>query len=337
MKTAAPMKSRSEKEKIILAICGILAIVIVPFAVVRYTTGETAAAVLDTALILGIGTVFTYVYFTGKTLVPGYIASAMFLLGTIGTIYIKGSSQVHWAYPSLVVIFYLLNPRIAFIIGSMAILAIIPALSDAESVVHKAKMLLTLFVNLICAFIFANVTNTQSLELKRLMRKDPLTQVGNRGAMEQAIKTVFANYQQSAKTCSALMVDIDHFKNINDTYGHQVGDEILRKVADIIDGNVRLSESVYRYGGEEFLVLARNMEKADAQHLAERLRQKIESADFTNGIKITISIGLSELGDEHDVDAWLRQADQAMYAAKRRGRNRVVSFTDTQDGRRDPA
>ncbi|MDD3365537.1 MAG: GGDEF domain-containing protein, partial [Syntrophomonas sp.] len=120
-----------------------------------------------------------------------------------------------------------------------------------------------------------------------------------------------------------LMLDIDHFKKVNDSYGHQTGDQVLRTVADIIKSNLREVDLVGRYGGEEFLVILPHTDRNSGFQVAERIRRQIEGKSFTaNGLKITISIGVSQYRNS-EIGKFIELADELMYQAKTKGRNRV--------------
>ncbi len=319
-------RKRTESEYILLALCAILGLVIIPFTVIRFVSGELGLALLDAGILLGTMAVFTFVFVTGNVKIPGYITAAVFILGTISTIYLKGAQQIHWAYPAFVVVFYFLLPIVALLLSCFSIVAILPVLLDELPMLGTLKILVTLLVNVTCAYVFSTVMRNQSRELKKLSQKDPLTQVGNRGAMDASLEKVFEAHVNDGTPMCALMVDIDYFKDINDTLGHQVGDDILIKVAEILELNVRTAGSVYRYGGEEFFLLAKDMTISGAEQLAEQLRTKIESSIFKNEVRITISIGISTLTVEKGTSEWVEQADKALYSAKSKGRNCVVVF-----------
>ncbi|MFL0802595.1 MAG: GGDEF domain-containing protein [Agarilytica sp.] len=319
-------RKRTETEYILLALCAILGLVIIPFTVIRFVSGEFGLALLDAGILIGTMGVFTFVFVTGNVKIPGYVTAAVFILGTISTIYIKGAQQIHWAYPAFVVVFYFLLPKVALLLSCLSIVAIVPVLRDELSTLGILKILVTLFVNVTCAYVFSTVMRNQSRALKKLSQKDPLTQVGNRGAMDASLEKVFEIHVNDGAPMCALMVDIDYFKDINDTFGHQVGDDILIKVAEILELNVRTSESVYRYGGEEFFVLAKDMTITRAEQLGEQLRTKIESSVFKDEARITISVGISALTEEKGTSEWVEQADKALYSAKSKGRNCVVVF-----------
>jgi diguanylate cyclase (GGDEF)-like protein len=132
------------------------------------------------------------------------------------------------------------------------------------------------------------------------------------------------------------MIDIDHFKKFNDTYGHQTGDKILLEIAKIMKGNIREEDKAFRYGGEEFSVFLPDIDDRAAKIFAERLRKKIEKYSFksikNDSLKITISIGICSFNTEResgkikDVEALIFGADTALYKAKREGRNRVCVY-----------
>jgi len=319
-------RKRAESEYILIAVCSILAMVIIPFTIIRFLSSDYILAILDAFLFVSMVVIILYVYNTGNVRIPGYIAAASFVLGTVFVIYLKGSNKIHWAYPALVVIFYFLQPKVALLLGCLSILAITPALARDLSFLEELKILVTLCVNICGAYLFATATMNQRRKLKKMTQQDPLTKVGNRCAMEEAIVIALEEHQNAQKPMCALMIDIDHFKEINDTRGHQIGDKVLISIAEIIEHNVRTSESVYRYGGEEFLVIAKDMSLSDAERLAERLRKFVEEESFDNEVNVTISIGIAELKITHGTHGWLQEADRALYKAKNNGKNCIETY-----------
>jgi two-component system cell cycle response regulator len=159
---------------------------------------------------------------------------------------------------------------------------------------------------------------------------DPLTRLHNRRYMSSHLDTLMKS-ASPAKPISFLIMDIDHFKAVNDTHGHDVGDEVLREFANRISANVRGIDLACRHGGEEFVVVMPDTDSAFAFTVAERLRQGIESTPIKisrapNALTITVSIGIASSNGAPDVpDQLLRRADQALYRAKREGRNRVIA------------
>jgi diguanylate cyclase (GGDEF)-like protein/PAS domain S-box-containing protein len=167
----------------------------------------------------------------------------------------------------------------------------------------------------------------QNEELQLLATRDPLTGCFNRRAFFNQFETIWKTHAKN-RVLSVLMVDIDHFKSINDTHGHSVGDQVLQHVAAIIRGAVREEDRVCRYGGEEFCVLLPDAPLEIAQQTAERLRAAIAEQPATT-VSVTASLGITSLDSgAHDPHSLIEQADKALYASKHNGRNRVTCFRD---------
>ena len=179
--------------------------------------------------------------------------------------------------------------------------------------------------------LFQDITSRKikEIELFDQATKDPLTKTYNRRQFEEIGLKEFARSKRSKKSFCLLMLDADHFKNINDTYGHATGDEVLKELAECCHINVRESDTVARLGGEEFVILLPETPKNTAVKVAEKLRKKISELRIAapNGktVKFTVSIGVSSSDDFDQFGTILEAADEAMYKAKTSGRNRVVT------------
>ncbi|MEX2672769.1 MAG: GGDEF domain-containing protein [Phycisphaeraceae bacterium] len=165
--------------------------------------------------------------------------------------------------------------------------------------------------------------NTQ---LADLAATDTLTGIPNRRALEQSLQQAFYTAKLEDRALSVAIIDVDHFKSLNDTFGHAAGDEALKQLANILSKTARESDMVARLGGEEFALVIRNAAGKEAHKAADRLRQAIESATWPDR-PITVSIGLATLRPEHtSIDQLLEQADEALYTSKETGRNRVTAI-----------
>lgn len=177
------------------------------------------------------------------------------------------------------------------------------------------------------------------MRISRLEREtvtDALTGVFNRRYLDRRLKEEVAGARRYGKPLSVMLLDIDYFKKINDTHGHQAGDRVLIVLGQIIAGKLRESDILSRYGGEEFLVITPHTPLEGAIEVAERLRKHIESHDFSlpeeagaiRGIRVTVSIGVACLGDVLDnVGKLVNAADKNLYRAKQEGRNRVIGHS----------
>jgi two-component system cell cycle response regulator len=160
---------------------------------------------------------------------------------------------------------------------------------------------------------------------------DQLTGLHNRRYMARHLDNLLNNAKRNERPLAFVIMDIDHFKAVNDTYGHDIGDEVLKEFAGRIGANTRGIDLACRYGGEEFVVVMPDTDVASAYAIAERLRQSIEANPIRisrapGALNVTISIGIAKMeGPTDTADALLHRADQALYRAKRSGRNRVVA------------
>lgn len=180
--------------------------------------------------------------------------------------------------------------------------------------------------NLLCALVYPL---RNALAYRRVLERasrDPLTGAQNREALEQAlVREVELSHRQGTEL-AALVIDIDHFKSFNDKYGHSFGDEVIKFVSETIETSMRTSDLHYRFGGEEFVVLASHTDREGAHQLAERIRQTVESLQHLNGcqIELTVSIGVTNVTINDDPRSLFDRADKALYQAKNSGRNRVI-------------
>ncbi len=173
----------------------------------------------------------------------------------------------------------------------------------------------------------------QNQELLLLATRDPLTNVLNRRSLFQGFDTLFTEACEEEQNLACIMVDIDHFKLVNDNFGHSVGDDVIKYLAKTLTDFSRPNDLVGRFGGEEFCLALPGADKNAAFDVAERMRIAIEKgqgANFSNAIKITSSFGITDItGDAKNVAELVEQADKALYEAKESGRNRVVQWSKT--------
>lgn len=161
------------------------------------------------------------------------------------------------------------------------------------------------------------------LELERLSATDVLTGAWNRAHLERVIEAEIERAFRLRQPLSLVLVDVDHFKRVNDTHGHPAGDAVLKQLVDLIRARTRAADMVFRWGGEEFVLLATSTSYRAAQKLAEALCHHVQEAVFPSVGGVTISAGVAELELGETADAWFARADAMLYSAKRAGRNQA--------------
>lgn len=167
-------------------------------------------------------------------------------------------------------------------------------------------------------------------ELTRMALTDSLTGLSNRTAMNQILHKEYSRFERHNHRFGIIMLDIDHFKSVNDNHGHDTGDEVLKKLARIFENAIRNSDFIARWGGEEFLICCTTIEEADLLPIAETIRQLVASTEFDSVGQITASLGCAAIVKGEGIGELIKRADIALYEAKNNGRNQTVvsEFTD---------
>jgi len=194
-------------------------------------------------------------------------------------------------------------------------------------------MLFTLSLHLMINATLVNQAEDHARAQEKLAARDSLTGLLNRRKMGEHLEESYYRFQRYDRPFSVILCDIDHFKQVNDTWGHDAGDRVLKAVAAKLRNNIRPSDQASRWGGEEFLILLPETREPGAVKTAEKLRQQITVANLDighSGTPLTLSFGVAQSGPGLDLTQVLKNADQALYRAKDTGRNRVVSVGITK-------
>ena len=197
---------------------------------------------------------------------------------------------------------------------------------------YYTKLLVIIFIALllvytIIIYLLRNLDKKNN-KLYEISTIDQLTNIYNRRVFDKDIHTSVIEVTRENKNLVLIMLDIDFFKKINDTYGHQVGDAILIKIAEIMQKSTREYDRVYRLGGEEFAIILKNIDMETSLLLAERIREEIQS-HYAEDKNITASLGVCEYNKKDDVTLFYKKVDDALYMAKDTGRNRVVEYKES--------
>lgn len=278
-------------------------------------------------LFLGffLNVIFFYLYYSGveEALLYLLIASLGFSGGSVSAFH-----QMKWAPP--IFVFSSLSPQIVFSFSHDI---------EQNNVVAIMLIIILIFMTIISLEQHKNWIRTLALsfELDKAKQKaensariDSLTKLYNRRAFYELAPKYLSNAQRQNRAIAFVMLDIDHFKHVNDTYGHGIGDKVLEKVSEILRSRLREADLVSRLGGEEFALILPETDKDDAIVMVERIRTSIESLKFEEKeLKITSSFGIALCKRcTETLDKLLIQADSALYQAKQEGRNRTILLQD---------
>ncbi len=197
-----------------------------------------------------------------------------------------------------------------------------------ESLTGEVEHIALIIYDVTDEAIYKQEQQQANARLEEISRTDALTQLYNRGHWEERLRHEFARMVRSKRSSTLVMFDIDHFKAVNDKYGHPAGDEVIREIARRLKRTKRTVDIAGRYGGEEFVVLLLDTSPDQAMYFSERLRKVVAKTPIEfegHSIKVTISLGISQNWNEIETpEAWVERADEALYESKRNGRNRVT-------------
>ncbi|MES9971490.1 MAG: GGDEF domain-containing protein [Candidatus Thiodiazotropha sp.] len=230
----------------------------------------------------------------------------------------------YWPFLLIPAYYFVLPEKRAWIFNALTVLITIPlawSVLDQSSAIRFSAV--TIGVSLF-AFISMREVNILHGLLKAQAVTDTLTGLFNRSKLESFLRRAIAQNQRSEMPMALIIFDIDHFKSINDTLGHDKGDMVLQRLGELLGQRIRSSDMAFRVGGEEFLVLLHGTDEQQGGMVAEALRKEVEEADLLPDRRVTISAGVSELQQGMEMDVWMKACDEKLYRAKEAGRNRVV-------------
>lgn len=251
------------------------------------------------------------------------LTPTIIICSVLSTIFL-GTYGAYWAFLGLIGFTFILplndGLRVTIfyaILMSLVGLYYLP--SDAA-----ARFLMVLFAMSFFVSLALKQVYLQHDLLKQMSITDPLTGVYNRSLLQPSLEKSIDHSKRENSNMSVAMIDIDHFKQVNDNYGHNMGDIVLRNFAILLENHFRNTDLIFRIGGEEFLVILHHADTPSSFDSAERFRQIVENHTFIEGQKITVSIGLSTLKPDMQWSDWVKQSDDNLYLAKSSGRNRVI-------------
>jgi diguanylate cyclase len=320
------MKERftSDNTVIYLAV-SFAACVILPFIIYRFIMQESLVAIMDIVFLIGILCVAAYIWKTNEHRFASIFGTIFSFSCITAIIHVRGLSEIYWIFPMMIASFYVLKPREAITINLIGVLALSPVLYSHPNFQELSDMVGAIFITNIFGLIFASKNLNQHRQLEEIARKDVMTNTGNRRALTEELERILVLNKRSKMDVVMIMFDIDRFKDVNDTKGHHVGDHVLSDIPNLIRTRIRTSDNFFRYGGDEFVILALDTEIETATQLAESLRELVEKTPLSSNVHLTISLGVAELKNEINFEQWLQRTDTALYQAKQSGRNCVFS------------
>jgi diguanylate cyclase (GGDEF)-like protein len=261
------------------------------------------------------------------------VVIAMIITGAaIAVPFFVGFSGAIWLFPVSLFVFYMVPPWVALVLMVMTVLSILwqvvfAAAPFFASVTEMISFFAAAASTIIFSFFFALQANRQKAQLVRWATKDPLTGLDNRRELEEELTIALAmrDRGQGSIQHGLIILDLDQFKEINDRFGHAVGDQVLLRLAELIERSTRAGDRAFRYGGDEFVILLTDTDRSGMTQFADKLIRTIAEEMSTDEMTVTASVGAALLMEDDTPETWNQRADRCLYTAKERGRNRAVS------------
>jgi diguanylate cyclase (GGDEF)-like protein len=322
--TPAQSLSQEFRQRTIRALGKAMLPFVVPFSIYSFIQGRLVIGSL--LLLLALIVLVDVIMIRRRQRLIPFMLWAFYSIIMITLVYAIatiGIITTFWCYPAAFAVFFVAErsqARVMMMIGLPVF-----TLTAFYCLPADAAFRFSITLGVVCYFsdILIGILNEQQAQLTELSIRDPLTGAFNRRHMISCLQNAQEEVKRGLGRATLVAIDIDHFKRINDSLGHDAGDRVLKKLTGTLQQRIRRLDYVFRTGGEEFVILLRNTSLAQAVTFAEDLRRHIEAMELLEQHVITISAGLAEYDTAEDIDQWLKRADIQLYQAKQNGRNRV--------------
>lgn len=246
-------------------------------------------------------------------------------IGTAFGLYQLGVSGSYWAYLSVLAFYFILTKNLAWKANIIFMVIILPFAWSILDQSIATRFTAVLFGTSFFAYLSIREIYKQQDLLKQQAVTDNLTGLYNRSLLQSSLENAINQSSRTGNAMTLIMLDLDHFKKINDELGHDVGDSVLKSIGEFLKNHFRASDMVFRIGGEEFLALIFNTDASSGKDVAEKLRREIEQLPLISDRPVTVSVGVSGLKSDMSWEQWMKHCDENLYKAKSRGRNLVAA------------
>jgi len=316
---------RDDYQFAMIVLFGALAAVVISgFVVYRYLAGFYFGGTVNLLIVISVLLVLVYAVRSGRTQRAGQIFAIVTVIACIASTAMFGRTGILWGYLVLWINFLLTGRRFALVANLILMTVLIIETSLFQSVLEGVTYIVTALLVTTFGYIFAERLARYQTQLEMLALQDPLTFAGNRRMMRRDLTAAISTHRRSGQAYALMLLDLDHFKALNDGHGHEIGDKALREFSDLVREQIRGEDGFYRFGGEEFVLLLPDHGAEHARQAAESLHDRISGKLAYDEYVLRFSAGVAVLGEDEDWPSWLTRADKAMYQAKYAGRDRIV-------------
>jgi diguanylate cyclase (GGDEF)-like protein len=300
-------------------------LILIPFTILS-CLGERYLICILILLIMAICAINIWLGFRSQyNNILNLFGVALLTLTTCISLYKLGVVASFWPILVVLSLYFILPQKQARIINILFVIIVAPIAWLALD----QDVIIRFFAVLFATSLFALTTTHEIYKKYSLVKEqsitDLMTGLYNRSLLQSSLENSIHQYQRANINMAILMIDIDHFKSINDQLGHDIGDIVLQETGKFLKNAFRASDMVFRIGGEEFMALIYNTDKKGAIRVAEKLRAEFEQLTLLPDRTITVSVGVAVLEQDMDWKQWMKQGDENLYQAKSNGRNQVVA------------
>lgn len=324
------LKFSQQRYRLILTLALLCLFIMTPFIVIEFLQGNFLQASLGSVIVFSF-TINAFLIFKSQRYYPKslqYVLTPAIIAYLSLSIWEGDIVGLLWCYPAILAFYFVLPEKIAWFANGILLLVVSPLIFSMHDVVEASRIFGTLLVVSFLSGFFINIINKQNEKLHRMASTDPLTNLANRKNLSSDLLEAVELAKSHNVSASLILVDIDHFKSINDNYGHDAGDKVLVMVSDVLRQSTRRSDRAYRIGGEEFLLLCHHTDERSAVELAESLRKAVSRIICHDEINITASFGIAAWHSDESWQDWFNRTDKRLYRAKDAGRNCCYAATE---------
>ncbi len=294
-----------------------------PILITRIIQQSWLMALLNLVLI-GVFLVIAFNVLRNRYLATSrHVMGIMLILGITSTTIIGDTASAYWLYPGFVATFFLFKPKIAVLLSFSVCITVYPFLSELLASTDLLTLYATLMPTIVFIYYSSRALRKQHEQLMSMASQDYLTQTGNRRAFNAKAEICIRQRNKQDFHSVLILFDMDHFKRLNDTHGHVVGDAVLKDVTNIVTHCLRSTDRLFRLGGEEFAIIVQNAMLKDAVAISEKIRETLVSKRNIDLPPYTVSFGVAALNKNETVNSWMERTDLALYQSKQNGRDQV--------------
>ncbi|WP_394252028.1 GGDEF domain-containing protein [Vibrio profundi] len=310
------------RRRVLKVILVVSFLIMVPLSIKNYYIGQSSLATL---LLIFESSLFIEVYgvLYLKKAVFGYSVPLVLLgISIIYSVHIFGTLATYWTFPIITSIVFVVPKHAALAINTLIIVGVSAAAFQHQDSMITLRFALALLTCATISHFAIEAVRTLQHNLRYLSTRDSLTGALNRHQLDAFLEDASQGNKRQ-QVASIAIIDIDKFKQVNDLFGHDVGDQVIKIVVETINENCRQRDLLFRLGGDEFLLLFNNTTQDVAQRVLSSISHKIRNRHYPSHAQVTLSIGIAESQTDEDIDQWIKRADVALYEAKRSGRDAI--------------